>query len=83
MIRCMELKNTLDQMNLEDCGLVNIEDDEARVFHVGDFEYEYVVDPNIGSKSSEQYDAAYRDLSKKHHMQLYFHDTDETIAHRV
>jgi hypothetical protein len=28
-------KNTLDQMNLEDCGLVNIEDDEARVFHVG------------------------------------------------
>jgi hypothetical protein len=28
------IENDLDQMNLEDCGLENIEDDEARVFHV-------------------------------------------------
>jgi len=61
-------ENDLDQLNLEDYRPADIEDDEARVFHHQDFQYEYVVDPNIGYKGSDSYDAVYKDLLKKHHV---------------
>ncbi|RLN09345.1 hypothetical protein C2845_PM11G15710 [Panicum miliaceum] len=72
-------ENDLDQMNLEDYGPTDIEDNEARVFHhqviplflynmVGDFQYEYAMDPDIGCRGSDPYDAVYKDLPKKHHV---------------
>ncbi|PUZ51593.1 hypothetical protein GQ55_6G200500 [Panicum hallii var. hallii] len=60
-------ENDLDQINSKDYDPENIQDDEARVFHVRDFHYEYVVDPDITFKYSDQYDAVYKDLPKKHH----------------
>ncbi|PVH31549.1 hypothetical protein PAHAL_9G176700 [Panicum hallii] len=59
-------ENDLDQINLEDHGMENLEDDEACVFHIRDFEYEYAVDPDTGSKGSDSYDVVYKDLPKKY-----------------
>ncbi|PUZ38128.1 hypothetical protein GQ55_9G172300 [Panicum hallii var. hallii] len=59
-------ENDLDQINLEDHGMENLEDDEACVFHIRDFEYEYAVDPNTGSKGSDSYDILYKDLPEKY-----------------
>jgi len=62
------LEHDLDEKNPVDYGPANIEDDEARVFHRQDFEYEYVVDADIGYRCSDSCDAVYKNLPKKHHV---------------
>lgn len=61
-------ENDFDQLNPEDYGPADIEDDEARVFHHQDFQYQYAVDTDIGYRGSDPYDAVYKDLPKKHHV---------------
>lgn len=61
-------ENDFDQLNPEDYGPADIEDDETRVFHHQDFQYQYAVDDDIGYRGSDPYDAVYKDLPKKHHV---------------
>ncbi|KAG2567278.1 hypothetical protein PVAP13_7NG344633 [Panicum virgatum] len=61
-------ENDLDELNPEDYRPTNIEDDETRVFHQQDFQYEYAADADIGYKYLDSYDAVYKDLPKKHHV---------------